>query len=69
MVGKIHKDTRNGLPPFHPILAATGTPIYKLAKFLLHFLTPSTLMNILYLIHFTLWRKFANRTPSYAWLV
>ena len=40
--GKIHKETRNGLPPFHPILSAIDTPTYKLAKFLLKFLTRST---------------------------
>ena len=33
-LGKIHKETRNGLPPFCPILSAIGTPIYKLPKFL-----------------------------------
>ena len=41
-LGKIHKETRNGIPPFCPILSAIGTPTYKLAKFLLKFLTPST---------------------------
>ena len=40
--GKIHKETRNGIPPFCPIFSAIGTPTYKLAKFLLTFLTPST---------------------------
>ena len=40
--GKIHQETRNGLPPFHPVLSAIDTPTYKLAKFLLKFLTPST---------------------------
>ena len=40
--GKIHKETRNGLPPFRPILSAIDTPTYKLAKFLLKFLTPLT---------------------------
>ena len=40
--GKIHKEIRNGLPPFRPILSAIDTPTYKLAKFLLKFLTPST---------------------------
>ena len=40
--GKIHKETRNGLPPFRPILSAIDTPTCKLAKFLLKFLTPST---------------------------
>ena len=32
----------HGIPPFRPILSASGTPTYKLAKFLLKFLTPST---------------------------
>ena len=39
---KIHKETRNGLRTFCPILSAIDTPTYKLAKFLLKFLTPST---------------------------
>ena len=38
----VHKKTRNGIPSFCPILSAIGTPTYKLAKFLLKFLTPST---------------------------
>ena len=40
--GKIHKETCKGLPPFRPILSAIDTPTYKLSKFLLKFLTPST---------------------------
>ena len=39
---EIHKESRNGVPPFGPIFSAIGTPTYKLAKFLLMFLTPST---------------------------
>ena len=39
--GKIHRDTHNGIPSFRTILSAIGTPTYKLAKFLLKFLTPS----------------------------
>ena len=30
---KIHKETRNGLPTFRPILSTIDTPTYKLAKF------------------------------------
>ena len=41
-LGKIHKKTRNGLPPFCTILSAISTPTYKSTKFLLKFLTPST---------------------------
>ena len=31
-LGKIHKETRNGIPPFRPILSAIGTPAYNLAQ-------------------------------------
>ena len=41
-LGKVHKEAKNGLPPSHPILSAIGTPIYKLAKLLLPFLTSLT---------------------------
>ena len=41
-LGKVHKETKNGLPPFRPILSVIGTPTYKLAKCLLPFLTPLT---------------------------
>ena len=41
-VRKIHKETRDGLPPFYPILSATGTPTYKLTKSWLKFLTHSS---------------------------
>ena len=40
-LGKVHKETENGLSPFGPILSAIGTSAYKLAKFL-PFLTPLT---------------------------
>ena len=32
-LGKVHKETKNELPPFCQILTAIGTPTYKLAKF------------------------------------
>ena len=38
----MHKEAKNGLPPFRPILLVIGTPTYKLAKYLLPFLTPLT---------------------------
>ena len=41
-LGKVHKETNNGLPPFRPILSAIVTPSYKPAKFLPPFLTPLT---------------------------
>ena len=38
----MHKEAKNELPPFRPILSAIGTPTYKLAKYLLPFSTPLT---------------------------
>ena len=38
----MHEVTQNGQPPFRPTLSAIGTPTYKVAKFLLAFLTPLT---------------------------
>ena len=38
----MHKEAKNGLPHFQPSLSAIGTPTYKLAKYLLPFLTPLT---------------------------
>ena len=38
----MHKEAKNRLPHFRLILSAIGTPTYKLAKFLLSFLTPLT---------------------------
>ena len=37
-LGIVHQATKNGLPPFRPILSAIGMPTYKLAKILLQFL-------------------------------
>ena len=42
VLGKVHKESKNGLPPFWPILSAIGTPTYKLANYLLPFLTSLT---------------------------
>ena len=36
----MHKEAKNALPPFRPILSAIGTPTYQLVKHLLPFLTP-----------------------------
>ena len=41
-LAKVHKIVIDGLPPFRPILPAIGTPIYKLAKFLVPMLEPLT---------------------------
>ena len=41
-LGKVNTETKNGLPPLSSVLYATGTSTYKLAKFLLPFLTPLT---------------------------
>ena len=42
-LAKVHKPTKNGLPPFRPILSAIGTPTYKLAKFLVPHLSKLTI--------------------------
>ena len=41
-MGKFRKETGSGLPPFHFIFSAIGILTYKLAKFLLKVLRPST---------------------------
>ena len=41
-LGKVHKEAKNGLPLFRPILSAIGTLTYRLAKYVLTFLTPLT---------------------------
>ena len=38
-LGKIHKETRNGPPPFCPILSVIDTPTYKLPRFYWRFNT------------------------------
>ena len=56
--------------PFHSILAAIGTPTYKLAKFLLQFLTTHSTANedtVINLFHLT--EEIINRIKSYSWLV
>ena len=52
---KVHKETKNGLPPLRPILSATGMPTNKRAKFLLPFLMRLTQneYNITDSFHFT----------------
>ena len=63
-LGKVHKETKNGLPPFGLILSAIGTPTYKLAKFLISFLMPLT-QNEYTVTDFILLRKFVNKTLIY----
>ena len=46
-LAKIHKTLEDGIPSFHPILSAIGTPTYNLAKFCDQLLKPLT--NIDYL--------------------
>ena len=41
-LGEVYKIVRDGLPSFRPILSAIGTPMYKLAKFLVSMLEPLT---------------------------
>ena len=63
---KVHKEAKNGQPPFHSILSAIGMPVYKLAKFLLPFLMALT-QRIQ--THFILLKKFVNKTLIYISLV
>ena len=65
--GKIHKEIRNGLSLFRPILSAIDTSTYKLAKFLLKFLTPSTANEYSIIDSFHVAE--INRIPIYTWLV
>ena len=62
-LGKIYKETRNGVPPFRPILSAIGTSTYKLAKFLLKFLTPSTANEFTDIDSFRFAKEIVNRIP------
>ena len=41
-LAKIHKTLEDGIPSFHPILSAIGTPTYNLAKFFDQLLKPLT---------------------------
>ena len=41
-LAKVHKIVTDGLPSFRPILSATSTPTYNLAKFLVPILVPLT---------------------------
>ena len=41
-LAKIHKPTKDGVPPFRPILSDIGSPTYKLAKFFVPLLAPLT---------------------------
>ena len=42
-LAKVHKPTKNNLPPFRPILSAIGTPTYNVAKFLVPLLSELTI--------------------------
>ena len=68
-LGKIHKETCNGIPLFCRILSAIDTPTYKLAKFLLKFLTPSTANEFTVIDSFHFAEEIVNRVPTYTWLV
>ena len=68
-LGKVHNETNNGLPPFHSILSAIGTPTYKLAKFLLPFLTPLTQNEYTITDAFHFAEEICKQDPIYIWLV
>ena len=63
-LGKIHKETRNGLPYFHPIPSTIGTPTNKLAKFLLKFLTPLTAHEYTVINSFHFAKEICQQEPN-----
>ena len=68
-LGKVLKETKNGLPSFCPILSAIGTLTYKLAKLLHPFLTILTENKYAVTDSFLLLMKFLNKTVIYIWIV
>ena len=63
-LGKAHKETNNGLAPFRLILSAIGTPNYKVAKFLLPFLTPLTQNEYTVVDSFHLVEEICKQDPN-----
>ena len=63
-LGKIHKEFCNGPPPFCPIVSATGTPTFELAKFLLKFLTPSTANEYIVIDSFHFAEEICQQNPN-----
>ena len=63
-VGKVHKKSINGHPPFRPILSAIGTSTYKLAQYLVSSLTPFT--NNCYTVKdsFSFAEEIRNQNPN-----
>ena len=67
--GKVHKKTKNGLPPFRPILSVIGTCTYKLAKLLLPFLMPLTRYEYTFTDSFHFAEEICKQNLIYTWLV
>ena len=68
-LGKVHKENRNGIPPFRPILSAIGTSTFNLAKFLLKILTPSTANEFTVIDSFHFTEEISQQDSTYTWLV
>ena len=68
-VTKVHREAKNGLPPFRPILSAIGTPTYNLEKFLIPFLKPLPEKNTSPQTYFILLKIYVNETLIRIWLV
>ena len=60
----MHKDTKNGLTPFRLILSAVGMSSYKLAQFLLAFLTPLTQNEYTFTDSFHFIKEICKQDPN-----
>ena len=67
-VTKVHREAKNGLPPFRPILSAIGTPNYNLEK-LIPFLKPLPEKNTSPQTYFILLKIYVNEAVIHIWLV
>ena len=67
-VTKVHREAKNGLPPFRPILSAIGTPNYNLEK-LIPFLKPLPEKNTSPQTYFILLKIYVNETLIHIWLL
>ena len=63
-LGKVRKETKNGLPPFRPILSAIGMPTYKLAKFLPSLLTSLTQNEYTFTYSFHFFEEICKQDPN-----
>ena len=60
----MRKETKNGLPPFRPILSTIGMPTYKLAKFLPSLLTSLTQNEYTFTDSFHFFEEICKQDPN-----